>query len=242
MIIVLGIITVIIFFLFFYKKQNPDNGFCNSLDCVRCSPVFSDIKSMCENEQRIKLKKGQIWKEPGLSDLPPYPELKTLLSPFIIENLQNSIEIFKKDFESLSKVHNNLNSPWQKTFVMNQGQWTGKCLNTKNTLRKILNEGSVSPHNLLLEDNIFGNVLFSTITDKITPHYGPTNFRLRLQICLEENDNFEMVCDNKSKKWVKNGMFLLNDWLLHEVIKINPKVSSKRSVLIIDLNRKYENI
>jgi len=238
MIIVFGIITVIVFFLFFNKKpDSSEDGFCNSLDCVRCSPKFSNIKSKCENEYGIKLKKGQIWKEPDLPELPAYPELETILSPEIIQNLQKSIPIFKQEFKNSIKLQNDLESPWQKTFILNQGTWTGNCLNTKSTLQKILN-----PHNLLLENNIFGNILFSTITDKISPHYGPTNLRLRLQICLEVNNNFEMICDNHKKKWTKNCMFLLNDWLLHEVVKINPKVSSKRSVLIIDLNRKHENM
>jgi len=181
--------------------------------------------------------------DPDLPELAPFPDLSVLLDRNKIDELERAVDIFREDFENL-KLGNlkkvNSNETWKKSFIMNQGTWTdyGKTTKTMKILEKILGE------KLLLENNVFGNVLFSTVTDNISAHYGPTNIRVRLQICLEADARFEIVCDGERKKWTRNGMLLLNDWLLHEVEMVNGgfpglKNLPERSVLIVDLCRNH---
>lgn len=242
-------VTFIICFLIhrqYYSNKSLPNSFCENLDCVRCSPVYSSIKSSCERKTGKILKNGQVWMDSDLPELAPFPDLSVLLDDQQIDELERAVGVFREDFEqlkleNLKRADSKLgNETWVKKFIMNQGTWTdyGKTTKTIKILKSILGE------KLILANNVFGNVLFSTVTDKISAHYGPTNIRVRLQICLEADDRFEIVCGEERKKWTRNGMFLLNDWLMHEVEMVNgkdPGLKSmpERSVLIVDLCRNH---
>merc|ERR1711879_71023 len=226
LVVLLTLLLVGILHWIFFTKNDPDPTLCNNLDCVRCSPLYAHIKRHCEEKYNVKLEKGRISYQPNLPPLSPFPDVSDILDMTTVQELKKALPIFSKDYDRLKRSVEP-DDGWKRLFLMNQGNWLGES-ETRSQLEKILGK------NRLMQGDCFGNVLFSTVTENIAEHYGPTNKRLRLQICIETNSGIEIVCGGERRGWKRGELFLLNDWLQHKVV-VSQHLEPARTVLIVDI-------
>lgn len=128
---------------------------------------------------------------------------------------------------------------------MNQGVWQNPDNGLNKKCIQMIN-GVFQDTGHLLENNVFGNIFFSSLNpnDKvcnskpveIAGHYGPVNYRLRLHLCLRNNQSYSINSNDVTSTWKENEILVLDDSYWHRVNSSTERESwGSRDILIIDI-------
>lgn len=152
--------------------------------------------------------------------------------------------ILKRNFESIklefNQIRENLNSGWFRNttpegewlvfHLFNQGEKVVKnCASCPNTVKIIESIRS------FMKDCSFGNALFSTLKPgtHITPHFGPTNCRIRCHLPLFVPEGCFLCVNGEKRHWTEKKLLLFDDSFVHEAS--HSGVEGERIVLMVDL-------
>ncbi|XP_046335820.1 aspartate beta-hydroxylase domain-containing protein 2-like [Haliotis cracherodii] len=134
--------------------------------------------------------------------------------------------------QSLWKVNSTPDGMWSICHLMDQGRPTKaieQCPKTWNAVHKL--------SHLLMKNNLFGNVAFSVIVPGtvITPHYGPTNIRLRCHIGIMVPPGCMLMVNGEERKYSEGDVVLFDDSFSHSVMHKGAREEGIRAVLMIDI-------
>jgi hypothetical protein len=234
---------------------------CTSPNCVRCRSAFLDKDALLtkldkfvsvsnSNPQDLERLFESIFADARASDCvrqrPTSLGLLGLISSAWhnvytselqeILTTQNLITIRKE----VSKITNDLSKGWVRNtspsgswyvfHFYNQGEkqeWN--CEECPRTVELVEN---VSP---FMKGCAFGNAVISMVLPgtHITPHYGPTNCRIRCHIPLEIPNGCIICVDQEERTWTEGQPLLFDDSYLHEVW--HQGQSGNRIILMLDL-------
>lgn len=130
-------------------------------------------------------------------------------------------------------LNNTPTGQWAVFHLVNQGMPIKKncesCPKTYEILKKLV---------AIMDKNVFANASFSVIqsgTD-ITPHYGPTNVRIRCHLGLKvsDPDMSYITVGGEKGSWEAGKCLLFDDSFLHDVHHTDLEQQA-RAVLLIDL-------
>jgi len=157
--------------------------------------------------------------------------------------LESHVQEIREEFENVYNtvwpdgwlVNNTSSGEWAVYHLFNQGapipSNCQKCPKTCAVLRNLVSSMSNS-------GNLFGNVSFSVVQSSthISPHYGPTNVRIRCHLGLRISDprTSYMVVNGERCGWESGKCLLFDDSFLHEVHHRDVD-GAARAVLLIDL-------
>lgn len=220
--------------VFMKTELYEENNYCSDENCVRCNKynvtVVNALKKISSVKDRVisfKIQKGINFihrpLDAGFKQRPNVFYYDNLTARNIWDKkfdccstLENDSKIILSEVEYLTE--NNHLGVWKKNRTPN-GSWD---------VFHLINQGSAVPENQALcpqtmniinslstsmKKNVFGNVMFSVLRPgtEITPHYGPTNIRLRchlgikffskLFICREEYDTLDKPMLIKEVTW-----------------------------------------
>ncbi|XP_041378657.1 aspartate beta-hydroxylase domain-containing protein 2-like isoform X2 [Gigantopelta aegis] len=191
--------------------------------------LYTDIEN--SYHKRIKEKAGfdqkpSVFKFTGLSDMrwwdsenleqlglltfkaEEIEEIKTELLN-LMESSENS-----KSIKSLWKINNTPTGVWSICHLLDQGtvkqNAVKMCPRTWNLIQKCPS---------LMTDNLFGNIAFTVVLPEtcITPHYGPTNMRLRCHLGLIIPPKCALDVDGEKREWKEGEVTVFDDSFSHSV-------------------------
>lgn len=174
----------------------------------------------------------------GLSAKPFWTEEEFVSDITILESeTEDIISEFENVYENVWPegwlVNTTPAGEWAVFHLLNQGIYNKKncqkCPKTCAILKKLVGAMSQSK-------NLFGNASFSVVqsgTD-ISPHYGPSNVRIRCHLGLKISDpEFSFITVNGQRSsWEAGKCLLFDDSFLHEV---HHSGEAARAVLLIDM-------
>ncbi|EDO35849.1 predicted protein, partial [Nematostella vectensis] len=147
-----------------------------------------------------------------------------------IDVITSEVETVIKDL-SEGWVHNTSPSgSWYIFHLYNQGEKVeNNCRRCPQTTALV---GKVRP---FMTGCAFGNAVISVITPGtlISPHYGPTNCRVRCHVPLVVPSGCKLTVDLEERQWRRGVPLVFDDSFLHEVSHSGP--SGRRIVLMLDL-------
>lgn len=114
--------------------------------------------------------------------------------------------------------------------LFNQGEKVlENCACCPNTVEII---ESIGP---FIKGCAFGNALFSVLKPgtHITPHYGPTNCRIRCHLPLFVPEGCFLCVNDEKRQWNEMELLLFDDSFLHEAKHTGLK--GERIILMLDL-------
>ncbi|CAH1801917.1 unnamed protein product [Owenia fusiformis] len=236
---------------------------CKSEACVRCNTyknvlgvAYKRLKHYNSNQQsellriheaiavdadqekkfEVKLQCPNVLYIPGLTAKPWWECTRQDMEVII----QNNIKDIRDEYMNVSTsddgwlLNTTPTGSWNVFHLMNQGSFIEancqKCPLTTQVINLVED---------LMVGNVFGNACFSVLHPgtHITPHYGPTNARLRCHIPVGEfrpSGCYLTVAKDKRECWLDDGCVFFDDSFLHEAIHEGID-SEPRAVLILDL-------
>lgn len=252
-----------------YPNTSKKNDFCTSPNCVRCRSAFLEKDTLLEkleefvsvtnsNPQALDRLYESLVSDASSSDcVRQRPTTLGLLGLMSIpwhdiyeSELQDvvargNLAVIK---EEVSRISSDLTRGWVRNtspsgswyvfHLYNQGEkleWN--CEQCPRTVELIEN---VAP---FMNGCAFGNAVVSMVLPgtHITPHYGPTNCRIRCHIPLQIPDGCLICVDQEEKIWTEGEPLLFDDSYLHEVW--HQGHTGNRIILMLDLwNPEVTNI
>ncbi|XP_045172356.2 aspartate beta-hydroxylase domain-containing protein 2-like [Mercenaria mercenaria] len=258
--------------LSFMRTEHCDTNYCNDENCVRCNKyhdtaikALNKVSSINNQIISFKIQKGLDFvyrpTETGFKQKPNVfyydnlqarniwdKQFKRRLADCLL--IEKSFKTIKTEMEFL--LENPDLGTWKKNRTHN-GSWD---------VFHLINQGSTVPENQTLcpqtltvinsltsvmKGNVFGNVMISVLKPGtvITPHYGPTNIRLRCHLGLQVTSDCFLTVDGQKLTWENGKCLVFDDSFLHSVkhtdqtsdITYKNKWSepNDRVVLIVDL-------
>lgn len=157
--------------------------------------------------------------------------------------LESQVKDIVKEFENVyNKVwpegwylNNTPEGEWAVYHLINQGAKVqanaDKCPKTYEILENLAGSMSTSK-------NLFANASFSVVQSgtHISPHYGPTNVRIRCHLGLRVSDPVTsyITVNGEKASWQAGKCLIFDDSFLHEVHHSDVK-GKARAVLLIDM-------
>lgn len=129
-------------------------------------------------------------------------------------------------------VNSTPDGEWSVFHLINQGKITE---NNSKHCPEVMQLVDQFP--CVMKNNVFGNVSFSVMQPgtHITPHYGPTNIRIRCHLGLIIPSGCSLQVNETTKSWSAGKCLLFDDSYLHSAQHDGCDEDEARVVLIIDL-------
>lgn len=226
-------------------RERLDTGARQKLEAItRAVATAADSRA---DSGRTKRQKPTVLMIPWLSS-EPYPRLPAIEAAL---NRPGVLEAVLAEFETVGRGHQAMpwrcNSAtagvgaWKVLHLVNQGIWIDEvCKKFPRTAATLTAVSS------FMGQGAFGNAFFSVLEPgtKITPHFGPSNCRLRVHFPLKlpVGAKAELLVDGRAAEWEVGKALVIDDSLLHSASYSGADLeaedgSSDRSrvVLIIDV-------
>ena len=152
-------------------------------------------------------------------------------------SLPRNYELIKSEFE---EINENLAQGWLRNTTP-EGEWLVFHLFDQG--EKVLENCACCPNTVGIIESIgpfikgcaFGNALFSVLKPgtHITPHYGPTNCRIRCHLPLFVPEGCFLCVNDEKRQWNEKELLLFDDSFLHEAKHTGLK--GERIILMLDL-------
>ena len=224
--------------------EDPDNYIIKDDKIVSISPEINEMEYFFNYEFKDK----PLWcLTPLYADLPmngPFPTIKECGLSDFCETLKKNIHIFKTDFNKNTDKF--VNNPEKLGYNNNYGRIDINRDGFEET-KKILN--SNNHYKLTQMFNRYAGYSFMSTTftilfpgGAIRPHYGPTNFKYRIHLCLDIDGDGGLVTPYGTRRWKTGEIFILDDSYLHSGFYEGTR---PRVIIMIDMakpNLKYEHI
>lgn len=157
-------------------------------------------------------------------------ELQSLILTRNYESIKSEFKQIRENLKSGWFRNTTPEGEWLVFHLFNQDEKVAKnCASCPNTVKIIESIGS------FIKDCSFGNALFSTLKPgtHITPHFGPTNCRIRCHLPLFAPEGCFLCVNGEKRHWTEKKLLLFDDSFIHEAS--HGGVKGERTVLMIDL-------
>lgn len=194
--------------VFMKTELNEEDNYCDEENCVRCNKYHDTIVNAMKKIPNIKDSVISFKIQKGIDFIhrPLDAGFKQRPNVFYYDDL-TARNIWDKKFDDRSTLENNSKAVLNEVeYVIDKsylGVWKkNRTPNGSWDVFHLINQGSAVPENQALcpltmniinnlstamKKNVFGNVMFSVLMPgtEITPHYGPTNIRLRCHLGIK---------------------------------------------------------
>lgn len=195
------------------------------------------VLAMDKSYQDDDLQQPNILFVQDLKAQPVWPDSEFFSDVALLESKTDDIlaefdTVYNKTWPDGWLVNNTPDGEWAVFHLINQGSIVKKnCLLCPRTCKVLKNLISS------MNKNVFANASFSVVQPgtNISPHYGPTNVRIRCHLGLRipNTSNSSMSVNGQRVTWTAGRCILFDDSFLHEV-NHDDADGNARAVLLID--------
>ncbi len=160
-----------------------------------------------------------------------------------VKILQDNFQVIKNEFLN-SQQNLQLKNDYKlkdNEHSLHKGEWEWYSYIMKGSKQDLFKEQFPLTNEIISQmDDImlsvpFAYTFFSRLSpsSKISPHYGPSNIRLRIHLGIDIPSDCSMRVAEEEVKWEEGKCVVFDDTYLHEVENMN--ISNFRTILLVDI-------